>query len=62
MLSRPSHILSPSDLSDPDFHAKCVAWTDQIKFEMDEAIALTRKTLTDSRYLMRQVDRQLAWK
>jgi hypothetical protein len=62
MLRRPSHILCPPDLGDPDFRAKCVAWTDQIQFEMDEAVALTKKTLTESKALMKQVDRLLAWR
>lgn len=59
MLTRPSHILSPPDIGDPDFRAKFGAWTDQIQFEMDETIALTRKMLDESRTLMAEIDRRL---
>jgi hypothetical protein len=59
LLIRPSRILSPPDLGDPDFPAKCVAWAGQIRFDMDETIALTKKTLAECRTLMAAVDRQL---
>ena len=59
MLSRPTHILSPSDISDPDFPAQCIAWTAQIRSEMQETIAATRRTIDESKLLIQEADRVL---
>lgn len=63
MLARPSYILpSQRDPSDPTFPAQSRQWTDQTRCELQETIARTRKTLADSRTLIREIDRALAWK
>jgi len=60
MLTRPTRILSPPDISDPDFPALCAAWATQMRSEMQETIALTRRTVAESRALMEEVDRVVA--
>ena len=62
MLTRPSHILVPPNADDPDFAARSAAWTSQMRSEMQETIALTKQTLTNSRALMNQIDRVLSRK
>jgi hypothetical protein len=59
----PTHLLPCElDTRDPNFPAKCMAMTDQMRFEMGELVALARKNIDESRGLMAQVDRQLAAK
>jgi hypothetical protein len=62
MVARPIHISSPSefDITDRNFPAKCIAWTDQIRYELDDLLALTKQTIAESRTLMAQIDRMLA--
>ena len=61
MIAHPAHILpSLLDTSDPNFPAQCAAWTDQMRSEIKEAVALTRKTITSSKLLMDEADRLLA--
>jgi hypothetical protein len=62
MLARHQYILSPPDITDPSFPALCAIWTRQMRSEMQETIALTRKTLAESRALMAEVDRIIARK
>jgi|GraSoiStandDraft_5_1057265.scaffolds.fasta_scaffold124391_2 hypothetical protein len=62
MVARPIHISSPSelDIADHNFPAKCIAWTDQIRFELDDLLVLTKQTIAESRTLMAEIDRMLA--
>lgn len=62
MVARPIHISSPSelDIADHNFPAKCVVWTDQMRFEMDELLVLTKHTIAESRTLIAEIDRVLA--
>ena len=57
---RPAHILSPPDVCDPNFAAQSRLWTDQIKREIHEAIATTRRTIAESEAIMMEIDRVLA--
>ena len=61
MVSRPSHIL-PADLDarDADFAARCMAWRREIRGEMDDLVAHTKQTITESRDLLDNTDRLLA--
>jgi hypothetical protein len=60
MLTSPSHILCPPNIGDPDFPAKYMAWTAQIRSEINETVALTRKILAECRGLLKEADRVLA--
>jgi hypothetical protein len=62
MLIRPSHILSPPDITDPNFPAKCTAWTNDMRAEMQETIARTKVTIIESRTIMAEIERQFACK
>ncbi len=48
------------DIADRNFPTKYVAWTDQIRFEMDGLLALTKQTISESRTLMAEIDLMLA--
>jgi hypothetical protein len=58
-MTYPAHILA-LDIRDPTFPAQCIAWTTQMRSEITETIALTRKTLANSRSLLKEADRALA--
>lgn len=60
MLARPPHILSPPDVWDPDFPAKCQAWTRQKRSEMQELLARTERTIAETKALMKEADRIVA--
>jgi|SwirhirootsSR3_FD_contig_31_851380_length_360_multi_1_in_0_out_0_1 hypothetical protein len=63
MLTRPSHIQPTQlDISHPNFPAQSLEWTGRMQREMQETIALTRKTLAESRTAMAEIDRLLARK
>ena len=62
MLTRPSDILCPPDIHDPQFSARYLAWTAQILSDTRKTIAATRLTLDESKDLLKQADRLLAWK
>ena len=60
MTVRPSYIfLSELDISDPNFPAKCMAWTVQTRSEVDELVALGRASIATSKTLLAETDRLL---
>jgi hypothetical protein len=59
MLTRPAHLLSPPEITDPDFPAKCAAWTAQLRAEMDETVVATRRTINESLALIKEANRVL---
>jgi hypothetical protein len=64
MVARPIHIHSPSqiDFLDPNFPTHSMAWTHQIRSEMEETVALTKVTIAETRVLIKKADRLLARK
>ena len=57
MVTRP---LPHLDVWDPGFAAGCRAWTNQIRSEILETVALTRRTIAESKALIEEADRVLA--
>ena len=55
----PTHILALK-VSDPDFAAHCLAWTHQMRSDMDATVGLTKDTLATSKVLMKEADILLA--
>lgn len=61
MATRPAYILACEvDVRDPRFPAQCMAWTNQMRSEIQEIIALTNGTIATSKALIKQADRLLA--
>ena len=61
VITRPSHIVpSQLDIRDHSFPAQCLAWTDQMRLEMKQTIALTKEAIAESRACMVETDRMLA--
>jgi hypothetical protein len=58
-----SHLLpSELDIRDPNFPAKCMAMTGQMRSEMNELVARTKATIAETRTLMTEIDRWNAQK
>ena len=60
MATHPSYFPSELDARGPNFHAKCVLWRAQMRTETVELIALTKRTISETRELLTEVDRLLA--
>jgi hypothetical protein len=56
----PYIFLSELDIGDPNFPAKCMAWTAQTRSEIDELVILAKGTIATSRTLLAEIDRVLA--
>jgi hypothetical protein len=49
MPTRPTHILSATDITDLNFPAQWRTWTDQMRAEMKETVAIRRRTIDESK-------------
>ena len=55
-----SHLPFKLDTRDPNFRHECLAWAFQTQLEITEIIAGTHRTITNSKDLMKEIDRLLA--
>jgi hypothetical protein len=60
MVTRPSHVLPTElDVRDPNFPRDSMEWTTHMRWEMNELVALAKKSITESRTLIAEADRVL---
>ena len=63
MMTRPPYIMaSELDIRDPKFPAQCLAWTGQMRSEMNDLVMMTERTIATSKAVIKKTDRLLAWR
>lgn len=55
-----ANLLMPSNIRDPDFDRRMLAWAFQVQCEMHELVLTTQETIAATKLMIAEVDRMLA--